>query len=175
MKEMHVKTVSGKPVAYSYIRFSTPDQEMGDSERRQLALAKEHCNRNGLQLSEETFADRGVSGFHGKHRENGALGRLLKAAKPGDVLLIEDCDRWSREDPLEALIRLREQVRRGVEVVFMRTGTRVTQDNFEDMSVIVPNFFSSLLPIKRAPSVGNVFGRFGSPKSKQPKPGAPSK
>jgi len=62
------------------------------------------------RVSETAFADRGVSAFHGKHRENGALGRLLKHVQPGEVLLIEDCDRWSREDPLDALTRLREEV-----------------------------------------------------------------
>jgi DNA invertase Pin-like site-specific DNA recombinase len=108
--------------AYSYVRFSTPEQEIGDSERRQLALAESYCAKNGLSLSETVFADRGVSAFHGKHRENGALGRLLKHVQPGEVLLIEDCDRWSREDPLDALTRLREEVRRGIEVVFYGQG-----------------------------------------------------
>jgi DNA invertase Pin-like site-specific DNA recombinase len=108
--------------AYSYVRFSTPEQEMGGSERRQITLAKSYCAKNSLFLCETAFADRGVSAFHGKHRENGALGRLLKQIQPGEVLLIEDCDRWSREDPLDALTWLREEVRRGIEVVFLRTG-----------------------------------------------------
>lgn len=82
--------------AYSYVRFSTPEQEMGDSERRQVALATSYCARNALRLSETAFADRGVSAFHGKHRENGALGRLLKHVQPGEVLLIEDCDALGR-------------------------------------------------------------------------------
>ena len=131
--------------AYSYVRFSTPEQEMGDSERRQIALAKSYCAKNGLQLSETAFADRGVSAFHGKHRENGALGRLLKHVQPGEVLLIEDCDRWSREDPLDALTRLREEVRRGIEVVFLRTGVRVSNDNFSDPAILYPNFFGAVL------------------------------
>jgi DNA invertase Pin-like site-specific DNA recombinase len=135
----HMKT------AYSYVRFSTPEQEMGDSERRQIALAKSYCAKNGLQLSETAFADRGVSAFHGKHRENGALGRLLKHVQPGEVLLIEDCDRWSREDSLDALTRLREEVRRGIEVVFLRTGVRVTKDNFSDPAILYPNFFGAVL------------------------------
>jgi DNA invertase Pin-like site-specific DNA recombinase len=131
--------------AYSYVRFSTPEQEMGDSERHQIALAKSYCAKNGLQLSETVFADRGVSAFHGKHRENGALGRLLKHVQPGEVLLIEDCDRWSREDPLDALTRLRDEVRRGIEVIFLRTGVRVTKDNFSDPAILYPNFFGAVL------------------------------
>ena len=42
----HMKT------AYSYVRFSTPEQEMGDSERRQIALTSSYCKKNGLLLSE---------------------------------------------------------------------------------------------------------------------------
>src|SRR5882724_2108868 len=113
--------------AYSYIRFSTPDQALGDSERRQLERAKAYATANGLKLSEKTcFADRGRSAFHGKHRsKKGELKALLEAIKPGDTLLIEDSDRWSREDPLDALTALREHVRKGLEVVFLRTGTVV--------------------------------------------------
>src|SRR5690349_19093551 len=131
--------------AYSYLRFSTPDQQLGDSERRQLALAKAYCASNNLKLSDTAFADRGVSGFHGKNHQNGALGKLLKLAKPGEVILIEDCDRWSREDPLDALNRLRDEVRKGIEIVFLRTGVRVTKDNFNDPSVLYPNFFSAVV------------------------------
>jgi len=39
--------------AYSYIRFSTPDQALGDSERRQLDEAKAYCKQHGLRLSEK--------------------------------------------------------------------------------------------------------------------------
>lgn len=131
--------------AYSYIRFSTAEQSLGDSERRQLEKAKAYAAAHGLKLSERSFADRGVSAFHGKHRRNGELKTLLEIIKPGEVLLLEDTDRWSRESPLDALTVLRDHVRSGIEIVFLRTGTRVTEDNFGDMSVIVPNFFSSLL------------------------------
>jgi len=41
-----------KPLAYSYIRFSTPDQMQGDSERRQLALAQAYCKKKGLELDD---------------------------------------------------------------------------------------------------------------------------
>lgn len=130
--------------AYSYIRFSTPEQALGDSERRQLDEAEAYCKQHELKLV-NAFTDRGVSAFHGKHRESGALGRLLKHVKPGDTILIEDTDRWSRENPLDALNHLRAEVNRGVEIVFLRTRTKVTSANFEDMSVIVPNFFGALL------------------------------
>ena len=90
-------------LAYSYIRFSSPPQEWGDSERRQEQMAKDHCAKNGLTLSEKSFRDRGGSAWKGKNRSN-ALGELLKTLNTGDTLLIEDNDRLSREDPLRGAI-----------------------------------------------------------------------
>jgi DNA invertase Pin-like site-specific DNA recombinase len=130
--------------AYSYIRFSTPEQAMGDSERRQLAAAERWCTSHGYKLA-DTFADKGLSGYHDKNYANGALGRLLKIVRPGDIILVEDSDRFSRIDPLDALTRLRTVVQKDVDIVFLRTGQRVTRENFGDMSIIVPNFFGSLL------------------------------
>jgi len=37
------------------------------------------------------------------------------------------------------------EVRKGVEVVFLRTGVKVTADNFNDPSILIPNFFGGLL------------------------------
>ncbi len=130
--------------AYSYTRFSTAEQQFGDSERRQLALAESYCARNGLKLA-DTISDKGISAFHGRHRQSGALGRLLKRLKPGDALIVEDSDRLSREAPLTALTALYAAVNGGIEVHFLRTGTVVNAANFNDVSVIVPNFFGSLL------------------------------
>ena len=137
--------VTGKRAAVSYLRFSTPEQALGDSERRQIALAEAYCARNGLALSKEAVADRGRSAYHGAHRTAGNLGALLKRLKPGQVLLIEDCDRWSREPVIDSLTALRDTVRKGIEVVFMRTGTRVTAENFDSPEVLYPNFFGSVL------------------------------
>ena len=130
--------------AYSYLRFSTPEQAFGDSERRQLAEAQNYCQRNGLRLV-DTVADKGLSAYRGRNHTTGNLGRLLKAMKPGDVLLIEDNNRFSREPALDAMNRLQAAVQAGIEVHFLRTDTRVNASNFGDMSVLVPNFFSALL------------------------------
>ncbi|HWX07267.1 MAG TPA: hypothetical protein VN065_15685, partial [Bradyrhizobium sp.] len=47
--------------AYSYVRFSTPDQAKGDSYRRQTEAANEYARRHGLVLDTElTFTDLGV-------------------------------------------------------------------------------------------------------------------
>ncbi|MFC3071202.1 recombinase family protein [Phenylobacterium soli] len=50
--------------AYSYVRFSTPEQARGDSFRRQWAMATKYAADHGLELDETmTFQDRGVSGY----------------------------------------------------------------------------------------------------------------
>ncbi|MGA2935987.1 MAG: recombinase family protein, partial [Syntrophobacteraceae bacterium] len=90
------------PKAYSYIRFSTPDQLNGDSLRRQLDLSKRYAAQHGLVLDENlNLQDLGLSAYHGEHRE-GALGRFLELVKgsrisEGSVLLVESLDRLSRE------------------------------------------------------------------------------
>src|SRR5437588_5588757 len=73
--------------AYSYIRFSTPEQLKGDSLRRQTAMAADYCGRHGLTLDAElTMQDLGVSAYRGKNLDGtGKLGLFLDAVKAGDV------------------------------------------------------------------------------------------
>jgi DNA invertase Pin-like site-specific DNA recombinase len=118
--------------AFSYTRFSTPDQGLGFSERRQLDKAKKWCEKHQLLLSEKSFIDPGVSAFNGKHLAKGAMGKLLAVVKSGEVILIEDATRWSRECATEALHRLREVVNRGVEVHFTGLNLIVSKENFEE-------------------------------------------
>ena len=127
------------------MRWSSEPQSWGDSERRQEQQAKNWCQCNGRTLADQTFTDRGVSGWHGNNRREGALGTLLKVVKEGDTILIEECDRWSRESPLDSLNALRDTVNRGVEIVFLKSGVCVNRANFNDPAILFPNFFSSYL------------------------------
>src|SRR5918911_1432649 len=95
------------PVAYSYIRFSTPEQRKGDSLRRQTEAAADWCRRNNVHLdTTTTLHDLGKSAYTGEHRKNPdrhALAAFLKLVEAGKVprgsyLLIENLDRLSRED-----------------------------------------------------------------------------
>ena len=63
-----VQTSTAKPYAYSYVRFSTPEQARGESFRRQIEAARAYAAKNGLVL-DESFRDEGVSAFKGKHRD----------------------------------------------------------------------------------------------------------
>src|SRR5690242_5442124 len=95
--------------AYSYLRFSTPEQMQGDSFRRQTALAQDYATRHGLEIDEElSLKDLGVSAFRGRNARAGALGAFLRAADDGIVpegsyLLVESLDRVTRQDPWDAL------------------------------------------------------------------------
>ena len=129
---------------YSYLRFSSPQQEWGDSERRQESLAKDYCDKQGLILSNKSFADRGISAWRGANRR-GALGDLLKILKAGDRLLIEDNDRLSREDPLTAMNLLHSIVFKGVTVITLRDGNTITRDNFFNLSTFLPSIVKSAL------------------------------
>src|SRR4051812_20709554 len=99
-------------LAFSYIRFSHPDQAKGDSLRRQTKAPREWCERNGAHLDETTtLRDLGKSAFTGKHRKNPdrhALAAFLKMVEEGRVprgsfLIIENLDRLTREDLQPAL------------------------------------------------------------------------
>ncbi len=110
-------------IAYSYNRYSSPQQSDGDSIRRQTALARAWCERNKATLdTQTTYEDRGTSGFRGKHRESGMLRRFLDAVEQGhiprdSVLLIENMDRLSREKPVVGVNVLTGLLLSGVRVV----------------------------------------------------------
>lgn len=98
-----------QPRVYSYIRFSTPEQAMGDSERRQIEDAKAWADRNNYEIDLSlNLTDRGLSGFHGDHRTKGALGKFLVKVESGgipagSILLVENIDRLSREGAVKVL------------------------------------------------------------------------
>jgi len=117
-----------KAKAYSYLRFSTPDQMKGDSFRRQTELSQKYAEENGLDLDDTlTLHDLGVSAFRGKNVEEGALGIFLDAVhqgkvKPGSFLLVESLDRLSRQSPYRAFRQFSDILDMGVNVVTLQDG-----------------------------------------------------
>src|SRR5262245_36550668 len=69
-----------KFLGISYRRISDPIQALGDGEDRQDRDYLSFCARHDLIPAAERFTDR-ISGFRGKHREKGDLGRLIELAK----------------------------------------------------------------------------------------------
>jgi len=121
--------LSPKPVkAFSYLRFSTPEQMHGDSLRRQSDLAAEFARRHGLELDDKlSFRDLGVSAFRSSNANVGKLGELREAVKvglipQGSLLLVESLDRISRDHAFDAQHLLSDIIRSGVNVATLIDG-----------------------------------------------------
>lgn len=142
---MTIRKANDMTNVYSYARWSTPTQSDGDSDRRQSDAAQRWCTSKGLKLSDRSFKDKGISAKAGKNRAKGSeFAALLEYVKPGDYILIEDSDRFSREDPITALHELRETLRtKAVTIVFLVDGTEVNKDNVDDYNIVMRNFFKA--------------------------------
>jgi DNA invertase Pin-like site-specific DNA recombinase len=110
-------------IGYSYLRYSSPQQGDGDSVRRQTKSTAEWCKRHDVQLdTSRTYLDRGRSAYHGRHRQKGgALATFVAEVERGDiprgsVLIIENLDRLSRENPWDSVPLLCSLVNAGIAV-----------------------------------------------------------
>ncbi|WP_245463432.1 recombinase family protein [Mesorhizobium sp. M2A.F.Ca.ET.043.02.1.1] len=115
------------PKAYSYVRFSTPEQSRGDSKRRQMEKAERYADEHGLDLVDDSYMDLGVSAYRGRNKEAGALADFLQAVKDGVVekgsyLLVESMDRISRERPRKAVRLLEDICESGIVLVTLGDG-----------------------------------------------------
>lgn len=133
---------------YSYIRFSSRKQELGDSLRRQtkagddwLARHPEHTLDTSLRLQ-----DLGVSAFRGANlEEKGALGAFIALAKKpdspiarGSILLIERLDRFSRQQTRKAYRAFVELVEAGVTIQTLDPPQTISESNVDDLHVVLP-------------------------------------
>ena len=129
--------------AYSYIRFSSPDQARGHSLPRQLTAARDYAKEKGLELDENfTFHDLGISAHKGKNIQVGALRAFLdlvqdRTIPQGSVLLVEALDRISRQELEKSIPTLFEIVNSGVQVHTLRDKRvyRKGSMDFENMMV----------------------------------------
>jgi DNA invertase Pin-like site-specific DNA recombinase len=139
--------------AYSYVRFSTPEQLKGDSLRRQLELSREYALAHDLRLDETlSLRDLGVSAFRGKNRTCGALASFLEAVGDGRVsrgscLLIESLDRLSRDQITEALPTFLQIVNAGITVVTLADDMSYSK---ESLDANMGNLMMSLIIMSRA-------------------------
>ena len=124
--------------AYSYLRFSTPEQAAGDSKRRQSDLAAKYAATHGLVLDDElTIEDLGVSAFRGRNASaEGELGAFLKAVEDGLVprgsyLLVENLDRLSRDAIDEAQYLFLTIIRAGVTIVTLLDGKEFSRQTIK--------------------------------------------
>jgi DNA invertase Pin-like site-specific DNA recombinase len=122
--------------AYVYERFSSPEQAAGDSSRRQKTAADLWCERRSdVEVDRElSFKDHGRSGFRGQQFTEGALGRFVEMVRAGSIqrgsfLLIENLDRFSRENPVTATGRLFDLANLGITVVTVSDGLEYSMDS----------------------------------------------
>jgi DNA invertase Pin-like site-specific DNA recombinase len=128
---------SSRPKAYSYIRFSTPEQISGDSLRRQTQAAAEYAAVHNLELVQGCYDDLGISAYHGANAETGMLSKFIDAVRDktiprGSYLLIESMDRLSRAKPRRALRLLENICDEGITVVTLSDGKIYTEETLDD-------------------------------------------
>lgn len=137
--------------AYSYIRFSRPEQVSGDSLRRQIEKARQYCERENLYLDESiTLQDLGVSAFRGNNAIEGALGAFISAVdegriEQGSTLIIESLDRMSRQEVAESLELFLGIIRRGITIV-----TLSPEEKFEKSTLNTTNLIIAITVMARA-------------------------
>jgi DNA invertase Pin-like site-specific DNA recombinase len=122
--KLNTKSTEPVPLAYSYVRFSDPDQKKGDTLRRQAAARDAWLVQHpGVALDTTLrMTDEGRSGFRRKKWDTYALAEFISHVKagrvsPGSYLLVENLDRLSREDVGEATELFLSIVNRGIVVV----------------------------------------------------------
>jgi DNA invertase Pin-like site-specific DNA recombinase len=108
-------------IAYSYIRFSHPDQRRGNSLRRQLNRSRAFATTRGLDL-DDSIRDFARSAFHNRHTVTGNLGGFLALVREGKIaagsyLLIESFDRLSRDEFWPAFDLIRDILRARIIIV----------------------------------------------------------
>lgn len=145
--------------AYSYIRFSSPEQAKGDSYRRQRAAAEDYCRKHDIELAssrEYTFLDKGRSAYTGRHLDDeGQLRRFLDlvesgAIERGSYLLVESLDRLSREKVSTALPRFMDLLNSGIRVVTL-SDERLYTEEFNELDLII-----SIVHMSRAHSESSI-------------------
>lgn len=126
--------------AYSYIRFSTPEQLYGDSLRRQMESSIAYADEHGLTLDTTlNLRDLGISAFRGANVEKGRLGAFIKAIDDGLVargsyLLVESLDRLSRAEVMDAMEVFLAIVNRGIVIVTLLDGRLYSRDSLRENS-----------------------------------------
>ena len=122
--------------AIVYCRWSTKNQEDGDSLNRQLNAAREVAKQRGWTIIEE-HVESGKSAYHGRNRAvNGKLRALEDRAERGELagklLLVEAMDRLSRQEPLESLNLLMDLCKRGLTIYEFGSGTTYTVEKINE-------------------------------------------
>ena len=146
------ETIRHKRRGYSYVRFSTPEQRLGDSLRRQLKKSHDYCLKHDIILDKKLkLYDDGISAYEGRNTTEGDLAEFLRLARRGDIppnslLLVENLDRLSRQTPRKALRTLESIIECGIDVVTLTDEKIHTAESLDDFITLL----SSLVIMFRA-------------------------
>lgn len=146
--------------AFSYIRFSSPEQAKGDSFRRQSERAEAWAKAHGYRIV-KSWRDLGVSSYRGENAATGDFAEFLRAAEAGElpkdsVLLVENLDRVSRQAPRKALRQFLELIEWGIGVVTLTDNQWYTAESLDNDSGM--KLFGSLMIMVRAHSESRLKG-----------------
>src|SRR5215467_8048793 len=89
-----------KPVIFPYVRWSSDQQESGDTLHRQVDVITAYAAKEGWTLP-DFIRDEGLSAWTGENVSRGNLGKLLKDAEAGklpkgSIIIAERQDRFCR-------------------------------------------------------------------------------
>lgn len=123
-----------------YVRWSSAEQSTGSSKARQLGKCHDHAARYGWSII-DTIIEEGVSAFTGGHRRVGKLAQLQARIEDGEfrdgiILLVENLDRLSREQPKKVFTWLEQITSLGVTVATVEGDRQYRHDNL-DMATII--------------------------------------
>jgi len=132
--------------AYSYIRFSTPQQLKGDSLRRQLEASRAYAEAHDMIL-DDSLRDIGISAFKGKNATEGALKKFIGLVETGriekgSVLILESLDRLSRQQVFSALGLFSSLLSAGVEIVTLADNQHYTAESINDVGQLMFSLIS---------------------------------
>jgi DNA invertase Pin-like site-specific DNA recombinase len=142
-KSAKPKGVSATPRAYSYVRYSTPEQAKGDSVRRQVALSEAWSRKKGIPLDASLrMSDKGKSAYSEKNRTEGALGKFLADVAAGRVprgsyLLVESLDRLSRAQVRSALRLFLGLLDAGITIVTLADDQEYSDEDCDEIDLII--------------------------------------
>jgi DNA invertase Pin-like site-specific DNA recombinase len=126
--------------AYSYIRFSSKVQELGDSLRRQFEATDAYCKQHNLKLSDKSYRDLGISGF--KEKDRASLADMLSAIEKGSItsgsyIIIEAMDRLSRQGIDITLDILKNILRNDITIVLLSDNLTLTKASLNDLTSMI--------------------------------------
>jgi DNA invertase Pin-like site-specific DNA recombinase len=144
-------TNAQRPIAFSYVRFSSEKQAAGSSLERQTEAAQRWADDNGYVLDRSlNLQDLGVSAFKGDNTSVGKLAAFKDtveagAIPPGSTLIVENLDRLSRQTHRKAARVLEDILEAGVDVVTLQDGKRYTLKDLDEdplLSIMIILTFS---------------------------------